>query len=96
MKTREDVVDALKALKPLLMNSFKVRSIALFGSYARGDQTESSDVDVIVDVDSSIGLGFVDLADLIENRLGMTTDVIPADGIKPRYREFIAKDLLYV
>jgi len=96
MKTKEEIVDALKALKPLLMNSFKVRSIALFGSYARGDQTESSDVDVIVDVDSSIGLGFVDLADLIENSLGITADVIPADGIKPRYREFIAKDLLYV
>ena len=96
MKTKEEIVDALKALKPLLMDSFKVRSIALFGSYARGDQTESSDVDVIVDVDSSIGLGFVDLADLIENRLGIPADVIPADGIKPRYREFITKDLLYV
>lgn len=96
MKTKEEVVDTLRALKPLIMNSFKVRSIALFGSYARGDQTETSDVDVIVDVDSSIGLDFIDLADLIENRLGIPTDVIPADGIKPRYREFIEKDILYV
>ncbi len=96
MKTKEDVVDALRALKPLVMDSFKVRSIALFGSYARGEQTESSDVDVIVDVDSSIGLDFVDLADLIEAKLGIATDVIPADAIKPRYRAFIAKDLLYV
>lgn len=96
MKTKEEVIDALRALKPLIMDSFKVRSIALFGSYARGEQTESSDVDVIVDVDSSIGLNFIDLADLIENRLGMAADVIPADGIKPRYQEYIAKDLLYV
>ena len=96
MKTKEDVINVLKALKPLLMNSFNVRSIALFGSYARGDQTENSDVDVIVDVDSSIGIRFVDLAELIEDRLGIPADVIPADGIKPRYREFIAKDLLYV
>jgi len=96
MKTKEEVVDALRALKPLLMDSFKVRSIALFGSYARGEQTESSDVDVLVEVDSSIGLDFIDLADLIENKIGIATDVIPADGIKPRYRQYIAKDLLYV
>lgn len=96
MKTKTEVIAILRALKPLVMDSFKVRSIALFGSFARDEQTESSDVDVIVDVDSSIGLDFVDLADLIEEKLGIAADVIPADGIKPRYREHIAKDLLYV
>lgn len=96
MKTRDEVIDTLRVLKPLIMKSFKVRSIALFGSYARGDQTEFSDVDILVDVDSSIGIEFIDLAALIENELGIATDVIPADGIKPRYREFIAKDLVYV
>ncbi len=96
MKTKEDVIEALRALKPLVMDTFNVRSIALFGSFARGEQTESSDVDIIVDVDSSIGLDFVDFADLIESKLGIAADVVPADGIKPRYRDFIAKDMLYV
>jgi predicted nucleotidyltransferase len=96
VKTKEDVIEALRALKPLVMDTFNVRSIALFGSFARGEQTESSDVDIIVDVDSSIGLDFVDLADLIESKLGIAADVVPADGIKPRYRDFIAKDMLYV
>jgi predicted nucleotidyltransferase len=96
MKTKEEVIAILRSLKPVIADSFKVRSIALFGSYARDEQTETSDVDVVVDVDSSIGLDFVDLADLIEDKLGIAADVIPADGIKPRYREFIAKDLLYV
>ena len=96
MKTKEEVIAILGTLKPIIADAFKVRSIALFGSFARGEQTESSDVDIIVDVDSSIGLDFIDLADLIEEKLGIATDVIPADGIKPRYRNFIAKDLLYV
>lgn len=96
MKTKEEVIAILRTLKPIITDAFNVRTIALFGSYARGEQTETSDVDVVVDVDSSIGLDFIDLADLIEDRLGIATDVIPADGIKPRYREFIAKDLLYV
>lgn len=61
----------LKALKPIIVERYRLRSIGLFGSYARGDHTETSDVDILVDVDPSIGLAFVDLADLIEDRLGV-------------------------
>jgi predicted nucleotidyltransferase len=96
MQTREEILQKLKALKPLITERYRLRSIALFGSYARGDQTEESDVDVLVDVDPSIGLGFIDLADMIEERLGIKTDVVPADGVKARYRAYITKDLLYV
>ena len=96
MLTREAIIDALRDLKPELVAKYKLRSIALFGSYARGEQTAESDVDVLVDVDPVIGLGFVDMADAIESRLGIKTDVVPSDGVKPRYRAFIQKDLVYV
>ena len=96
MNSRENILTTLKRLKPTLAEKYKLRSIALFGSYARGDQTEESDIDILVDIDPSIGLDFVDLADLIEEHLGTKTDVIPADAVKPRYRQFINKDLIYV
>lgn len=96
MKSRETVLETLRELKPELVTKYKLRSIALFGSYARGEQTAASDVDVLVDVDPVIGLEFVDMADAIEARLGIKTDVVPEDGIKPRYRAFIRKDLVYV
>lgn len=96
MLTRETILEVLRDLKPELVVKYKLRSIALFGSYARGEQTSASDVDVLVDVDPVIGLGFVDLADTIEARLGVKTDVVPSDGVKPRYRAFIQKDLVYV
>ena len=96
MLTRETILEALRDLKPELKAKYKLRSIALFGSYARGEQTSESDVDVLVDVDPGIGLGFVDLADTIEARLGVKTDVVPADGVKPRYQAFIQKDVVYV
>jgi predicted nucleotidyltransferase len=96
MQTREEILQKLKALKPLIAERYRLRSIALFGSYARGDQTEESDVDILVDVDPSIGLGFIDLADMIEERLGIKTDVVAADGLRPRYRPYVTKDLLYV
>jgi predicted nucleotidyltransferase len=96
MKTREDILTALRDLKPTIAERYKLRSLALFGSYARNEQTPHSDVDVLVDVDPSIGLGFIDLAEAIENRLGIKTDVIPADGVKPRYQAVIQQDLVYV
>lgn len=96
MPTRDQILATLRALKPEMEKKYAMRSIALFGSYARGDQTARSDVDVLVDVDPSIGLDFVDLAETIERRLGIKTDVVPADGVKPRYRAYIQKDLVYV
>ncbi len=96
MQTREDILATLRDIKPALATRYKLRSMALFGSYARGDQTPETDVDVLVDVDPAIGLDFIDLAEAIERRLGVKTDVVPADGVKPRYRAIIQKDLVYV
>jgi len=41
----------LKALKPIIVERYRLRSISLFGSYARDDQTETSDVDFVADFD---------------------------------------------
>jgi len=51
--------------------------MALFGSYARGDQQAGSDVDILVEVDPSIGLDFVTLAERIEKLLGVSDAPIP-------------------
>ena len=96
MKGTSDILQVLGRVKPVLGEKYGVRAIALFGSCARGDQNEKSDVDVLVDVDSSIGLDFVDLADAIEDVIGAPTDVVSMRGIKPRYLKSIEKDLIYV
>lgn len=54
MKYREYILDILAKNKPELEAKFKVRHLALFGSYDRGDQKEDSDVDILVDVAPSI------------------------------------------
>ena len=96
MKGTSDILQALGRLKPVWGAKYGLRAIALFGSYARGDQNEHSDVDVLVDVDTSIGLGFVDLAEAIEEAVGAPADVVSIRGIKPRYFKSIEKDLIYV
>jgi predicted nucleotidyltransferase len=96
MKTREEILAGLGAAKSELQERFRVRTLALFGSYARNQQTERSDVDVLVEVDPSIGLGFVTLAEELERRLQERVDLVSSRAVKPSRRRLIEPDLIYV
>jgi len=96
MKSREEILTILTQKKPDWEKRFQLKSLALFGSFARGDQQEQSDVDILVEVDPRIGLEFVTLADNIESSLGITTDVVSKGAIKQRYWKEIENDLIYV
>ena len=65
MKSRDEILEQLQAVKPALQQEFPLRRLALFGSWARNEQTENSDVDLLVEVDPSIG--FVTLAERLED-----------------------------
>ena len=96
MVTREEILRVLAEGKPDLQKQFKVRKLALFGSYARGDQRPNSDVDILVEVDPAIGLEFVTLADRIEKLLGVGVDLVSSRALSSRAMEFIEPELIYV
>lgn len=96
MKTRDEVMAILAKQKPELVRRFPVRQLALFGSYARGDQTPESDVDVLVEVDPSIGLRFVSLAHTIEDVIGLPVDLVSRGAVSPRKWKVIEPELMYV
>jgi predicted nucleotidyltransferase len=96
MKTREEILSVLTKHRGELETRFKVTRLGLFGSYARDEQRADSDVDILVDVDPSIGLEFVALADRIETLLGIPVEVVSRRAIKPRYMQVIEKELIYV
>jgi uncharacterized protein len=96
VRTTQDVLALLRAARPQLAREFGVTRLALFGSYARGDQREDSDIDVLVEVDPSIGLRFVELADRIEALLGVRSDVVSRRAIGPRHWMRIERDLVDV
>jgi len=96
MKTREEILASLGAAKAELQERFQLRTLALFGSYVRKQQTEKSDVDILVEVDPSIGLGFVSLADELERRLQQKVDLVSSRAVKPNRRRLIEPDLIYV
>jgi len=96
MYTLQNIVEKLKQHKPELERKYPISGIGVFGSYARGEATNESDIDIAVEIDGSMGLNFVAMADEIEALFGIKTDVIPKRSIKPEYLHNIEKDMVYV
>ena len=94
--TKEEILSLLIQNKSELENRFKIRRLALFGSYARGDQKPDSDVDILVDIDPSVGLEFVTLAEQIEQLLDLPVELVSRRAIKPNKLKYIEQDLIYV
>jgi len=94
--TKEEILKVLAKNEPELQKRFKVSKMALFGSYARGDQQPNSDVDILVEVDPSIGLEFVTLAERIEKLLGVSVDLVSSRAVNSRAMKYIEPELIYV
>ncbi len=81
---------------PILRREFPLKSMAVFGSVARGEATPDSDVDILVDVDPSIGLGFVTLAERLEKDLGRKVDLVSRRALRPSLWKQIEPELVHV
>ncbi len=96
LRSRQDILLQLKSAKPGLEREFPLRRLALFGSYARDEAAIGSDVDVLVEVDPSIGLRFVTLAERLEAVLGQRVDLVSQRAIQPRLWKLIEPELIDV
>jgi hypothetical protein len=96
MKSISEIKLLLQSDKQYLIKKYNLKSLALFGSFARNEATENSDIDILVEFDRPIGLDFVLLADELEEILGVKVDLVTPDAIKPKMFEYIKRDLLYV
>ncbi len=97
MYTLETIIEKLRAYKPELQRKYPVSRLGIFGSYARGEATENSDIDVAVELNGPMGLNFVAMANEIEDLFGIKVDVVPKRSIKSIYlHPSVEKDILYV
>lgn len=92
----EEIKAKLGAHKNELAEKYHISELSLFGSYARGDQKEHSDLDVLVEFRKNIGIRIIDLADELEQIIGLRVDLVSKDGLKKRYFVAIEKDLINV
>lgn len=95
MYTLQTILTILRQHQPELKRKYPISKLGVFGSYARGEATEKSDIDIAVEITGPMGLNFVTMADEIEDLFGIKTDVVPLRAIKPKYLVYVQKDIVY-
>lgn len=96
MKSKNEYIRLLQSSSDMLRERFGVRSLRLFGSVARDEQSEGSDVDICVEMVPKLYL-FVELGQFLENLLGCSVDVVRIHRNMNTYlKKEIEKDGIYV
>ncbi|HEV7348464.1 nucleotidyltransferase family protein [Telluribacter sp.] len=96
MLTPDEIEARIRALKPRLMEEYAVSKIGYFGSFARGNYHEDSDVDVLVDFERSVGWKFFDLKELLESVLNKKVDLVTERSLRKSWRETILQQVKYI
>lgn len=74
-----------------------VKSLSLFGSVARGEDTENSDVDMLVEFEGKVTFdSFMDTKFFLEDLLGVSVDLVMPQTIRPQIKPYIMQDLVHV
>lgn len=98
MKSIEEIKRVLKEHKKGIREKYGVNILGVFGSYARKEQDEASDVDILVEIERPIGLKFFELWDELENLLGIKVDLLTIRAVKEKSLlwKSIKEDLVHV
>jgi predicted nucleotidyltransferase len=92
-----DAIKAKLAAHRADLDRLGVKSLSVFGSAARGDENESSDLDVLVEFSGPATLDrFMDLKDLLERISGRRVDLVTQRALKPLVRSHIQQELVRV
>jgi predicted nucleotidyltransferase len=97
MRTLKEIEKILRTHKRELEERFGVREIGIFGSYVRGEATEASDVDILVDFyEVPSLLKFIELEEYLESLLGIRVDLVLKSALKPKIAEGVGREVVYV
>ena len=97
MKTLPELKTELELLKPALKKRYNVETIAIFGSYSRGEQTQKSDLDLLVTFSDSVGVyKFIEVEQFIRRKLGVKVDLVQKEAVLPMMKEQIMNETLEI
>ena len=99
MVTKEKIINYIISNKQTLKKEFHIDKIGLFGSFARGDEDKSSDIDLIVEFDKDINDIFeikLRLTEVLKKHFKRDIDIAREKYLKPRVKDTILKETIYV
>jgi predicted nucleotidyltransferase len=94
-QTASAVVQSISGVREELRGRFSVVRIGVFGSFARGDETPESDVDIIVELAEPTFDHYMDLKFRLEEVLQRPVDLVMADTLKPRLKPIVEREVVY-
>jgi predicted nucleotidyltransferase len=96
MKTFPEIKTELEALKPALKKRFKVETIAIFGSYARNEANENSDIDLLVTYSTTDYDYFtiISLKNYLRRKLGVKVDVVSKEFLNKHIKDEVLKEAI--
>ena len=98
VRNRNDIIMFLQTHKDEMAQRFGVVSVGLFGSYARGEEREDSDIDIAIElVPAKKSLSnFLGIRRYLEQQFGKKVDLGIESTLKPLAREMVAKEIIHV
>ncbi|MBI2934392.1 MAG: nucleotidyltransferase family protein [Chloroflexi bacterium] len=95
MKNLNEIRLVIKSLGEEVRKEYKAEILSVFGSYARGEQEQTSDIDVLVKFHSGATLlDMVGLADLLEDKLGARVDVVPVETLRKEIKDAVISEAI--
>ena len=94
---KQEIISSIKAEKPYLEKQFGVEEIALFGSYARGEETPESDIDILVKMKIKTLRNYIGIIDYLQDKFKAKVDLVTKhDFLSERFLRIVNKDIIYV
>jgi predicted nucleotidyltransferase len=92
---KNEIKNRILSVKESLKNIYHIKNISLFGSYARDEQREDSDIDLLVDFEETPDLlTFIEIEEFLSQKLGKKVDLIPARKVKKSLRKDIFNEAI--
>lgn len=93
----KNIKNILDKHSSFLRKTYKVKGMALFGSFVRGQQTKKSDIDMLVDLSSPVGFfKFIELENFLTRVLGRKVDLVTKNALKPIIKKEVLRETVYV
>ena len=99
MNRLEILKNRLTEQKIYLENKFHVKKLGIFGSYVRGEETVTSDLDILIEFESGYRFGlltFCHLENYLSDLLEVNVDLVMKDSLKPRIGQKILSEVIYL
>jgi predicted nucleotidyltransferase len=95
----QEICQTLRQYLPQIQEKYQIQQLGIFGSYVRGEQTETSDVDILIQFNPQARLGlltFCELENILSEKLGKKVDLVMKDALKTHLSKNILREVIYL